>query len=209
MKYAIILFFFFISIETRSQVTMKNTSLVTDTNLLYQNMDNWIQVSGINTEVTLISRNQSIVSAYDNNKFIVIPKTMRSDTLLVYSGKRLLFKKNFSIDTLPNLTIQIGNIQKDTATTNDILANKGLSVIFRGSLYYFPVQIVSFRTSFVMPELDTLATRIKVEGNMFSKQQETIIKQLKVNSKIIFDEIRVVSRGSTTRTLWPFIMIIK
>ncbi len=209
MKYAFFLLFFIISIEVRSQITMKNTSLVSDTNLLFQNMDNWIKISGTNNKVTIISSNQSIISAYDSNKFIVIPKTMKPDTLLVYSNKKLLLKKIFSIDTLPKLIIQIGNIQKDTATTSEIIANKGLRVIYKGSLYYFPVRIISFRTSFVMPWLDTLATRIKVEGNMFSKQQETLIKQLKINSKIIFDEIRVVTPSSRVRELWPLIMTIK
>jgi hypothetical protein len=189
---------------------MKNTSLViADTNVLFRNMDNWIKISGISTKVNLISKNGNSISSYDSNRFMVIPRTLKPDTLMIHVGKKLLLKRLFSIDTLPKLTIQLGNIQNDTATVSEVLANKGLRAIFKGSLYYFPIRIVSFRTTFIGPGADTLNTNAKSEGNMLSKEQESIIKQLKTNSKILFHEIRAVTPNSKPRELYPFSITIK
>jgi hypothetical protein len=210
MKNKALLFLLFFYAKAFSQVTIKNISLVKlDTNIMYQELNNWIKVSGTNSNVNLISKNGNSVSRQDKNTFIIIPKTLVSDTLLVYLGKKLLLRKIYLIDTFSLPKIQLGNIQSDTASISEILANKGLRGVIRNCLYDFPIRIVYFSTTFLGQNGDTLSTHLKAEGNLLSKDQETVIRSLKRNCKIVFYDIAVVTAMSRSRIWPPFTIVIK
>lgn len=169
-----------------------------------------IYVLGTNQKTHIISKNGSTVSTYDSNTFRVKPKTLRPDTLLVYAGKELLLQKIFTVDTIPNPSLQLGYIQHDTATVGEILANKELHAIFKGSLLNDPIRMLSFSTTFIGPDADTLNIFIPpIEGNMLSEEQVGIIKQLKKNSKIQFDAIIAKTSDSKARRLAPFSITIR
>jgi hypothetical protein len=168
-----------------------------------------IKVSGTNQKTHVISKNGLTISTYDSNTFIVNPKTLKPDTLLVYAGKELLLKKIFNIDTMPDLIIQLGYIRHDTATIQEIIANKVLITKFKGSLLYEPIQILSFSTTFIIPNGDMQKIFIPTQGNKLSKEQVAIIKQLKKNSKILFDDIIAVGSNSKKRRLSPFAITIR
>lgn len=201
----------FVFAQVYSQVTIKNLSLVKpDSNILFYPIDNKLKVSGTNQKTHIISKNGSTISAYDSNTFRIIPKTLRPDTLLVYAGKELLLKKIFTVDTIPNPSLQLGYIQNDTATIQEILANKVLHAMFKGSLLYDPIRILSFSTTFIGPDDSTLNIYIPpIEGNMLSEEQVAIIKQLKKNSKIQFDAIIAMTSNPKPRRLAPFAITIR
>jgi hypothetical protein len=170
-----------------------------------------IKVSGTNQKTHLISKNGLTISNYDSNTFIVNPKTLKPDTLLIYAGKELLLKQIFTVDTIPNPSIQLGYIQHDTATVREILANKVLNAAFKGSLFYDPIRILSFSTTFIGPDSDTLNIFIPpIEGNKLSNEQVAIIKQLEKNSKILFDDIIIaITSNPKARRLAPFAITIR
>jgi GldM C-terminal domain len=212
MKFAISILPVFVFLNVYSQVTIKNMSLVKpDTNILLQHIDNMIKVLGTNQKTHIISRNGSSVSAYDNNTFGVKLKTLSPDTLLVYAGKELILKKIFTVDTIPNPGIQLGYIQHDTATVQEILANKGLNARYKGSLFQDTIRILSFSTTFIGPDGHTLNIYIPpIEGNMLTDEQVAIIKQLRKNSKILFDDIIIVINSNPKkRRLAPFAITIR
>ncbi len=210
MKYATLFGLIFISIKVESQIIIRNASLVVkDTNILIHHVQNRILVTGTTVKVSLISKNGNVISAYDSNEFTIEVRTFSPDTLLVYAGKQLLLKRIFFIDSLPEPSIQFGNIYKDTATVAEILANKGLRITTSGSLYFFEATIASFETTFIGPDSVTLSPPIKTSGNLLSKDQEEIIKSLTRNSKIVFDAIIVMTANNKTRRWSPFTIVVK
>ncbi len=209
VKVPIVMILLFGYERASSQITIRNMSLVKpDTNVLFKQIDNKIKVLGTSQKVRIVSQNGSGISSYDSNTFVIIPKTLTPDTLTLYDGQTLLLKKIFTIDTLPELSVCLGNIQGDTATISEVMANKALTAAFRGSLYYSPIRIISFTSLFTGPASDLLDYMITIQGNMLSKEQEAIIKQLKKGSTIYFDNILAVSADSKTRRLSPFTITI-
>ena len=176
---------------------------------MYRGIDNWLKIAGPAGKISLVSKNGSKISAHENNEFMVTPPDIKSEILSVYSGTKLLMKKSFSIDTMTMFTFQLGNIQSDTASKAEVLANRGVRAFVKKSLYNLPCRIICFTTTFLGPNSDTLMAPINVEGNMLSKEQESIIRELRRNSKIIFDAIRVMTPNSRIRE-WPgFTLVIR
>jgi hypothetical protein len=192
------------------QVTIRNMSLIQpDSNVLLQHWSNEIKVHGTNQKAFIVSKNGAGISSYDDNSFIIKPKTLTPDTLLVYDGKKLLLQKIFTIDTFPELSIQLGNIEGDTAAVHEVIANKVLVARFKGSLINHPIKIISFTTTFLIPPSETPEHMINIQGNLLSKEQEAIIKQLKKNSKILFEDILAVTSDNKKRRLSPFTITIR
>ena len=210
MKFTLSILPAFVFLQVYSQVTIRNMSLVKpDANILYKHQKNIIKVLGTKQQTHLVSKNGSTLSTYDGNTFIVTPKTLMPDTLLIFAGKELLLKQIFTIDTMPDPSIQLGHIQHDSATVREILANKVLHATFKGSLFFDPIQILSFSTTFIGPDDDTLNIYIPpIEGNTLSKELEAIIKQLKKRSKIVFDVIISITSNPKARRLAPYSITI-
>lgn len=211
MKITLSILGVFVFAQVYSQVTIKNMSSARpDSNILFHPIQNMINVSGTTQKTHIISKNGSTISSFDSNTFRVMPKSLKPDTLLVYAGKELLLKKIFTIDTIPDPTIQLGYIQHESATVREILANKVLNASMKGSLFYDPIRILSFSTTFIGPEGDTLNIFTpSVEGNMLSDEQAAIIKQLKKGSKIVFEAIITFTYNAKPRRLAPFAITIK
>jgi hypothetical protein len=206
--------FLFISVlisrNTWSQVAIKNASLVKpDTNALVYWSENVLTVSGTSAKVNLISSVGNTIIATGNNQFSVHPRTLKTDTLSVFAGKNLLLKKAFFFDTTFSIKIHVGNISNDTATVNEILANKGLKVVVNSLHNSPPLRIIGFYTTFTGPSQDTLARHVPAEGNLFTIEQQTIIKRLARNSKIIFDYVVLRAPDSRDRAVGPYFIFVK
>jgi len=205
------LFSFFILFAAQQifcQISIKNTSLTIDTNIIYHKVDNYLEISGSSQNLTLLSSKGNEVTSYNINKFKVHPISLGADTLLVYAGKKLLLRKRFLVDTLSTFKVQLGNIRKDTASTPEILANGGLRIGPVGSFYKNTFHIVSFITSFLGPNGEALAPDIRTDGNLLSTEQKQVIKILKRNDRISFTII-VIGPDGRRRELPPYIMVIK
>ncbi len=211
MKFTISIILAFVFLHVHAQVIIRNMSLVKpDSNILIQYQDNMIKVSGTNQKTHIISKNGLTISTYDSNTFIIKPKTLKPDILMVYAGKELLLKKIFTIDTIPDPIIQLGYIMHDTATIQEIIANKLLIAMYKGSLLNDPIQVLRFSTTFIGPNKDMLNIFIPIQGNKLSMEQVAIIKQLEKNSKILFDDIIIATTSNPKeRRLAPFAITIR
>lgn len=208
MKPVFLSIFILLSIETCSQITIKNISLLKpDTNVLIYGRENILSVSGTSSKVDLVSRLGNTMVAKGNNQFEIITQNLKTDTLSVFAGKNLLLKKAFSINDSFMLKVHVGNLTSDTATVTEILANRGLKVVVH-PLYHIPNRIVSFAATFVTSPSDTLAKNIRTEGPFFSAEQEYYIKKLRKNSKLILD-VRIMFPDSKLREYGPYFIFIK
>lgn len=180
-----------------------------DSNILIYQMENRIQVAGTNQKTCLTAKNGAGKTPYDSNTYIIKPKSLVPDTLYVYAGEKLLLKKIFRVDTLPELKIQLGSIQDDTATISEMLANKVVMAVFKNSLYYLPIRILSFTTTFIDAPSHMQPNFISVRGNTLSTEQIAIIKTLQQNNKILFEDILAETPDGRTRRLSSFYITIR
>jgi len=193
------------------QISIKNTdSIFPDSAILFNELENRLKIStdGLK-DIHLISKNGNHVTTLHDNEFTIVPRTSRPDTLKVFSGKKLLLERYYLIETTSVPSVRLGNIQSDTASVNEILANQGLRFITNKQLYRFTFRVFHFKTSFINQNLDTLATTITADGNMLSKEQQSIIKSLTRNSRILFHNIVVGGPGMKFREFAPFSIVIK
>jgi hypothetical protein len=193
------------------QISIKNiNSISPDSNILFKDVDNRLKISTNGLKgIRLISNNDNnITSTYDND-FIIIPRSSQPDTLKIFSGKRLLLVRRYLIETVSVPSVRLGSIQSDTASVNEILANRGLRFITNKQLYNFQYRVFYFSTSFLNQNLDTVATTISSDGNLLSKEQQTIIKIQVPNSRVIFHNITVGGPGMKLRQFAPFYIVIR
>ena len=208
MRHLLSFFILFESQQSFCQVSIRNMSLTIDTNIIYHKVDNYLELSGNSQNLMLLSQKGNKVTSYGANKFKVYPTSLGADTLLVYSGKKLLLRKRFRVDTVHTFKVQLGNISKDTATTTEIVVNGGLRIVSVGSFYKNNIRIVSFITSFLGINGEALANDIPTEGNLLTAEQKKVIETLKRNDRISFTII-VIGPDGRRRELAPYIMVIK
>ncbi|MBV4356889.1 hypothetical protein [Pinibacter aurantiacus] len=205
LAYIILLF----PLKTYSQVIIKNTSLVKpDTNALFYGPENMLAISGTSEKVALVSYRGNTIIAKGSNQFSVTTRNLKTDTLSVFSKKKLLLKKAFYIDTVFSITVHVGNILNDTATITEILANKGIKAVIN-CLYYRPYRIPGFFATFITSPSDTLAKNVWADGNLFSPEHQYYIKKLTKNSKIVLNDVRILFADSKARSIGPYFIFIK
>jgi hypothetical protein len=207
MKPGLVCIILFLSLKSYSQVTIKNTSLIKpDTNALIYDVENYLNVAGSSSKVNLVSSAGNAITDEGNNRFKVDVNSKKPETLLVFSGKKLLLEKNFFIDTSSNIKVQLGNIASDTATIAEILANRGLRVT-TNSLYNASLRVLSFRINLISPSSGILYTSDRIEGNLLTTEQQNHIKSLTPNCKIVFEN--VIVSFCWRREMLPFAIVVK
>ena len=107
------------------------------------------------------------------------------------------------------IIVRIGNIDKDTASTSLVIANKGLSIILNGYPKDFYVSIIQFNITVIDRYMDTIATNVRAKGNMFTIEQIDQLKKLNGKGKVIFHNIDAVGGSSRVRRFPPFSIIIR
>jgi hypothetical protein len=107
------------------------------------------------------------------------------------------------------IIVRVGNIIKDTASTNEIIANRGLRIILKGYPGDFKIAVLSFDITTVNKNRDTLAANVGARGNFLSKDQITELRKLNGSGKITFHSIRAVGVSGTVRELPPFSLIVR
>lgn len=103
---------------------------------------------------------------------------------------------------------RLGNITKDTVSTNEIIANRGLRVILKGYPAGFKVVVLSFSITTVK-NMDTIAANIMTTDNFLSTLQIQELRKLNKSGKVIFHSIRATGVSSRIRELPPFSLIIR
>ncbi|MFT3932209.1 MAG: GldM family protein [Chitinophagaceae bacterium] len=197
--------------NANAQVSIKNSTLIQpDSNVLFLGIENEIAISAPNNvKLTLISESVTEISSYSNNNFRITPLKFEPDILKVYAGKKLLYQKKYLVDTLAGSFVQLGGLDRDTATINEILSNRGLRCANKNKLFRIPFHVVAFYIAGIDSKADTLFQKIPADGNLISKEQEIAIRKLTKNCKLIFESIKVIAPGAKTRILDPIVITIK
>lgn len=210
MKTLSLIISLFVCYQTYAQIVIRNLSLVKpDSNVLLTEISNKIEIHGTNLRTNIISKNGASILSKGGNTFDIKSKNLNPDTLLVYAGNKLLLRKVFIIDTIPELSIQLGSIDSDTSNVYEVIANKALVAIFKGSLLKNPIKVTGFKTIFIEPSSEIQDQMLSSQGNMLSTEQIAVIKNLKKNSKILFDDILAMTPDTRKRRLSPFIITIR
>ncbi|MGB4772682.1 MAG: hypothetical protein WBP58_14540 [Chitinophagaceae bacterium] len=115
----------------------------------------------------------------------------------------------FTLEDSVEVAVRIGNINKDTVSTNLLIANKGLRIILKGYPKDFVVRIIQFSTTVVDRNMDTIATNVRANGNLFTIEQIDGFRKLDGKGKIIFDDIYVVGESARIRRMPSFYIIIR
>lgn len=141
-------------------------------------------------------------------KFILFPIFL----FVMSAGTSKVSFKNLGtarVDSIGDISVQLGLIKSDTATIQEVLLNKGLKVSFRDTNYHPPIVVRSFYTTFMGSSGDTVRAKVPSGSNMISEEQASIIKTLRHNSKIILHDIVVINPNCIPRSIGPFYITIK
>ena len=111
------------------------------------------------------------------------------------------------VDT-PSMRARLGLIRRDTATTQEIIINRGLRLELKGYPKGFPAMIRHFSITYIDRFADSIAKRVSANSNMLSDEQIQILRKLNGKGKIIFEEILVVGGDSKVREIGPFSIVV-
>lgn len=192
------------------QISIRNMSLSNpDSAVIYVGVPNLIQIKGTDKAVTLVAVRSEILDTPGLNVFSVRPYSgNNSETFKVYLNKKLLITKVFQINPTPEPSPQLGNLAKTIASTQEIIANGGLKVAFQNSNYRGDFFVQSFVIHVLSPAGATLFSSVESDRGLFSSAQTDIIKSLKSGSKIIFDDILIITPSSQVRRLRDFFILV-
>lgn len=116
--------------------------------------------------------------------------------------------ESMAIDST-DIIVKVGNIIKDTASTNEIIANRGLRIILKGYPKDFKIAVLGFCITTINNNSDTLAVNVGANGNFLSKDQIQELKKLHGYGKIIFHSIRAAGVSGKVRELPPFSLTVR
>ena len=202
---------FLFVIKSNGQVLLKNLLLSKpDSNVLFLGWENRIQLYSPNGQkATLVSQNGSSVYESGQNQFVVFPKSLHPDILKVFINKKIASSKKYILDTISIFSTQLGNLRTDTASVNEILANKGLRYFNNNRLFNYPYSVVTFWITTIDARGDTLTRKTPTDGNILSTEQQSNIRLLTKNCTLIFDHIIITAPGMKNRQVDPLKFVIR
>lgn len=194
-----------------AQVKLINLSLTKpDSNVLFLDVDNRLKVTGTAAgPLTLASTNGIGFDALPDNEFICRTHVLQPTIVKVFQKNKLIYEKNYRVDSIQRFRIQVGGIRSDTASVTEIIANKGLITINENPLFKSPFTVVGFQITGTTSMGDTLFQKIASDANIFSVDQAINIRRLKKFNKLVFHDTRVIGPGSRIRVLDPFTILIR
>ena len=103
----------------------------------------------------------------------------------------------------------MGVIRRDTASTEEIIANRGLRVELKGYPKEYKFSFQSFSITFIDRYQDSIAKSVPAENQFLNPEQIKYLRKLNGKGKIIFHNIRVHGQASKARELPPFSLVVK
>lgn len=212
MKRLFCIVIFIIPLACFGQINIQNISLKhPDSSILYIGEQNYIKISGLDQKdkIEISSSTGSINVSDDGLISIKVTKANISDTLVLYQNKKAIFKKVFVVRTLPKAIAQLGYVNKEITTVNQILLNTKLYVVLPKCDFKHSLSIMGFELSLFKPN-NTLKELFEYisEGELNLKQIEAI-KKLKSGDILLFDNIKATCPDCAVLSLDPIKITIK
>lgn len=191
-----------------SQIKLRNLSLtLPDTNLLYQNISNRIEVKGVeNLDKIKVTSTKSEVMEYEGD-FIFNPKHLGIDTIQLFKGKTKIFENYFEVKEIDSPKVQIAGTFDTLISKERIIAAPFISVVMPNCFYKFFVYITAFEMTTSIKGRASM--HFEMKQNKLSPEAIIEIKKMKSGDKIIFDGIRAIPNGGCPRKLNPKTILIQ
>ena len=208
-KMIVIIFAVLINFQLYSQTEKLVVISADKMKILYVGIDNPVSIAaqGITSDKLKVSiSNGSIIGS--NGKYIVNPG---QDTISIIEVKAEMksgeIKKvgcdTFIIKRMPDPIPYIGKYSSNSYISKDELLKNSEINVSLNLPFDLKFEVISF--SFTYNEDNNLITK-KVTGNKFTKEIITVIKNLKAESKIYFEDIKAKGPDGAIRSL-PQILI--
>ena len=173
-----------------SQVDIINKTLVVqDSSVLYIGIANAIQI--INTKNPFFEiRSASGRLRSTGNPFIfeLRPSGPGPDTVYLFDGNEVMFKKGFRAVYLPPIEAKLGTLRKEEATQEEIYINGWLVLTIPNCTCKTSFVVSSFEIEFDGEDVDEEV--LKIEGDRVTTKARKIIKNLKSGDVVYFDNIK-------------------
>lgn len=148
-----------------------------------------------------------ITAGEEKNTFLINAKKDGIDTLKVTFGGRVIYKKAFIIDRLPDIMVTVGNITKPIAGIDEIMMQPMLRVALPGSYLTFPFTIKSF--VFYTSYANSKSAQIENTGPYFNKEIVDFIKGLRKGTTLYFTDVKLGSPDGLERTVSSFTLKVQ
>lgn len=194
-----------------SQINVVNQSL-TDTSkkIVYVGVENWMLITGTGKFDSIRVVN-GLLERINAREYIIKPYA--GDSCIVYFSKnnKVVDRKPFTVDKLPEPVPLIGNIQKQWVSLDELLANTKVSIKLPGCYYKHNLIPHSYRFMLLRgKDKDINEEIIYSEWNSYpvlSAKQREMIKNLRSDFTIALDCFSMRSKGDSTRTYIPSVVL--
>jgi hypothetical protein len=198
------------------QVTVRNMRLtVPDSNLLYVQAHNDLELSGMKTrqKLTIKSTDISVVEMEADNlnakRLFVYPKKAGKLVLHFYAGKKLILSKEYMAVKLNLPKAQLGSITDSFASHREMINSSGLNIVIPGAIYIAYWEINSFQLSIFDRSSKVIFGPVTNYGNRLTASQKELFNELKPGDQILFERITVSGADTRNFRLPPFKITVK
>jgi hypothetical protein len=195
--------FYAFGANAQNAIDIVNTNLTKpEISHLYIGVDNPIIITGKpGVKYGLISSSgTSIQKSNIANEFRLLAVSRAVyDTLKVTLAGKVVYKEVFKIKRIPDFKLSVGNIQTATASKTEVLLQPFLMVSLPDCYLALSPKVTSF--DFYYKNNDGTQTTIECKGAYFNDEIIDKIKQLKANTKVYFDNVKIIGPESPTRVL--------
>lgn len=203
---------FFLPTLLSAQIRIDNISLKRpDSSLLYIGVENIIKISGIekNAYTQLKSSGGELKNIGNGQYSLWVNSVKQPDTLTVYQDGKVLSSRIFTVKLLSEPVLKLGAIQSNYATVDEIKRNSKLQMHLPNWEYKAAFKVMNFRLT-ILNHFGKIVSSDEINvGNAISAEQLKIIKKLEQNSKLIFENVKVVGPDQVERTATNFIVTVK
>ncbi|MFT3704525.1 MAG: GldM family protein [Agriterribacter sp.] len=195
-----------------AQINIINTSLIVpDSNTAFIGVENIFEIVNAGKTAYTLKANGSLVQSTEKpNSFTVKPHSPGADTFHIIMNGKTVFTKIFTLSYLPLPKAALGAINKNTASREEIIANKGLMVRAGNFKAATNMRVLSFLIKIKSATLNEGDELVTINGNLLSEKAIAVITKLKSNDVITFDNIKgAVGPNFCPAGLYSFSITIK
>jgi len=102
-----------------------------------------------------------------------------------------------------------GALKKDTASKEEVIANRRMMVSVRGSDSCLRFIIFGFSIKFITDQFQEYQKEIRLQGYELTEAAASMIAKLTHGDKLVFDKILVEARDARVREISGFTIVIK
>lgn len=204
-------FLIYLSIASSfAQVSPKFLNLTNqDSCVLYIGVNNTIEIKGVDKALIEINFGRCVITRESNSRFVLRAHVTGVDTFTVSRKGKILLKKEFRVDRIPEPRIQVAKLVSYEGSVKQILSDPTIYFVIPGCLFIHQVTVWSFRATFVQKNGNVVGL-FKSSNSHFTNEQKSMIGELNSGDKILFDSIIVEGRSdSHPRQMSPFTFTIK